>query len=204
MECTLTGADYIGGCTDKSFSAPACSPYCSDQNLPDIVFDEAAQIWHCCGVTNGSVRCDEPSDETFSAPAKSLLSETFTVGSTPTTAAAAPSTTSSTATTTTSTAPGATNTTGGTVNSGLSGGAKAGIGIGCGVVAIAGLGVLIWFCARRRNMHAMERSFPYDYPQQKTEMPAELVERDNYQKVQVPVELAEREPKRNTIRAVLG
>ncbi|KAE9367703.1 hypothetical protein N431DRAFT_561598 [Stipitochalara longipes BDJ] len=192
---------YMGGCTDPTFSSPACAPQCSDLEAPDVVYNETTQIWHCCGITNGSIRCDLPTDETFTALAPSLLSATFTVAATPSTAAASPSSTSSTTTTTPPSAP--TQTSDGTENGGgLSGGAKAGIGIGCAVVALAGLGVLIWFFARRRNMHAMEKQgqeapfveAPFmDYPR-KTEVPV------------APVELAERatDKKRDTIRAELG
>ncbi|KAN0095456.1 hypothetical protein V8E51_016167 [Hyaloscypha variabilis] len=204
---TVETGYYMGGYTDVHYAAPACPLPCTDQDLPDIVYNTTTQIWHCCGVINGSVRCDTPSDETFSAPAPSQLSATFTVASTPITSAASTST-SSTTTGTTAITPlsSPTQTPGANGNGGgLSGGAKAGIGVGCAVVALASVGVLIWFFTRRRNMNATDKQSqetPFMAYPQSTEVPF-----TGYpQKFEPPVELAERGPeqKKETVRAELG
>jgi len=205
QEYDLTEADYMGGCTDVHYAAPACPLPCTDQDFPDVVYNTTTQIWHCCGVINGSVRCDTPSDETFSAPAPSQLSATFTVASTPITSAA--STSSTTTGTTAITPPSSpTQTPGANGNGGgLSGGAKAGIGVGCAVAALASVGVLIWFFTRRRNMNAADKQSqetPFMAYPQSTEVPF-----TGYpQKFEPPVELAERGPeqKTETVRAELG
>ncbi|PMD40614.1 hypothetical protein L207DRAFT_582801 [Hyaloscypha variabilis F] len=202
---TVETGYYMGGCTDVHYAAPACPLPCTDQDLPDVVYNTTTQIWHCCGVINGSVRCDTPSDETFSAPAPSQLSATFTVASTPITSAA--STSSTTTGTTAITPPSSpTQTPGANGNGGgLSGGAKAGIGVGCAVAALASVGVLIWFFTRRRNMNAADKQSqetPFMAYPQSTEVPF-----TGYpQKFEPPVELAERGPeqKTETVRAELG
>lgn len=202
LKFALTRTDYMGGCTDPSYSAASCPISCSDLHLPDVVYNQTTKIWHCCGLINGSVRCDTPTDETFSAPAPSALSVTFSVGPTPVTAASSPSSTSPTtspSSTSPTTSPSASQTsdpqaTGG----GLSGGAKAGIGVGCAIVGVAIIGLLAWFFSRRRTKHAVMRETPgmgYGYN------PAV----GGY-KAERPVELPSRAPEkaRNSVRAELG
>lgn len=40
---------YMGGCTDPTWSSPACAPQCSDLNVPDVVCNDTTNTWHCCG-----------------------------------------------------------------------------------------------------------------------------------------------------------
>ena len=40
----LTRTDYMGGCTDPTWSSPACAPQCSDLNVPDVVYNGTE--WH--------------------------------------------------------------------------------------------------------------------------------------------------------------
>ena len=77
LKFAVTRTDYMGGCTDPSYSAASFPNSCSDLHLPDVVYNQTTKIWHCCGLINGSVRCDTPTDETLSAPAPSALSVTF-------------------------------------------------------------------------------------------------------------------------------
>jgi hypothetical protein len=192
LRSNLTETDYIGGCTDPSFSAAACPATCSDQTLPDVVYNETTDIWHCCGVdSNGDVRCDTPTAETFSAPAPSALSATFTVGASPSTASASLSSTSSTSSSPTSSTSSPTQSPKLSAG-GLSGGAKAGIGIGCAIVGLAILGLLAWFFAHRRNKHSIEQGPLMSY---KADTPVELM---SYKKDK-PAELPSR-----SVRAELG
>ena len=193
LKFTLTRTDYMGGCTDPSYSAASCPTSCSDLHLPDVVYNQTTKIWHCCGLINGFVRCDTPTDETLSAPAPSALSVTFSVGPTPVTAASFPSSTSPTTSPSTSQTPGPQATGGG-----LSGGTKAGIGAGCAIVGVAIIGLLAWFFSRRRTKHAAMRETPgMDYGYN----PAV----GGY-KAERPVELPSRAPgkARNSVRAELG
>lgn len=190
---TVETGYYMGGCTDRSYSAASCPTSCSDLRLPDVVYNQTTKIWHCCGLINGFVRCDTPTDETFSAPAPSALSVTFSVGPTPVTAASSPSSTSPT------TSPSASQTSGPqATGGGLSGGAKAGIGAGCAIVGVAIIGLLAWFFSRRRTRHAAMRETPgMDYGYN----PAV----GGY-KAERPVELPSRAPEKasHSVRAELG
>ncbi len=42
----LTRTDYKGGCTDPTWSSPACAPQCSDLNVPDVVYNGTTKTWH--------------------------------------------------------------------------------------------------------------------------------------------------------------
>ncbi len=132
---------------------------------------------------------------TLRYPLQTKFSATFTVASTPITSAASTTTSSTTIGTTAITPPSShTQTPGANGNGGgLSGGAKAGIGVGCAIAALASVGVLIWFFTRRRNMNATDKQSQETlfiaYPQS-TEVPF-----TGYpQKFEPPVELAERGP----------
>ncbi|PMD46401.1 hypothetical protein L207DRAFT_628951 [Hyaloscypha variabilis F] len=190
---TVVSGYYMGGCTDPTWSSPACAPQCSDLNVPDVVYNDTTQTWHCCGQTNGSIRCDIPTAETFAAPAPSALLATFVVGSAPSTLAASPSSTSLTTTTPSSSS--STSQTSSIVanGGGLSEGAKAGIGIGCGIIGLAGFSALTWFFTHRKNTHEVEKQAseaPFMGYRQKAELPTDNPWRGT-------------ENKRGTIRAEL-
>lgn len=196
----------MGGCTDPTWSSPACAPQCSDLNVPDVVYNDTTNTWHCCGQKNGSIHCDSPTAETFAAPAPAALVATFVVGSAPSTIAATPSSTSLTTLTTPSSS---TSQTSGKVanDGGLSEGAKAGIEIGCGIIGLAGFGALIWFFIHRKNTDEVESlasEAHFMANRSKAEMPTEN-SWGNRLKAELPTENSWRgtENKRATIRAEL-
>ncbi|PMD67475.1 uncharacterized protein K444DRAFT_16409 [Hyaloscypha bicolor E] len=91
---------YMGGCTDESFNAPACNPACTDLDPSDVVYNQTTSNWHCCGQTNGTIHCDDPTTESFQAPAPSALVATYMVPSVVQTAASSTSASTSTSTST--------------------------------------------------------------------------------------------------------
>jgi len=41
--------DYLGGCTDQTLSnTTVCNNYCTDEGLPDVVWNSTAEAWMCC------------------------------------------------------------------------------------------------------------------------------------------------------------
>ncbi|KAL9114889.1 MAG: hypothetical protein Q9227_001132 [Pyrenula ochraceoflavens] len=126
-----------------------------DQTLPDVVYNEDTKLWACCGIdSSGNVKCPNPSDETFNAPSPEDIQSYYLAGSgaigasSPTSTSSMSSTTSATSTSATSSTSSATSSTAASsasasptpaASSGLSSGAKAGIGVG---VALGVLGVL--------------------------------------------------------------
>jgi hypothetical protein len=129
----------------------------------DIVYNNVSQIWSCCGTEsdNSTVNCNSPTKEIFDDPAPSDLSTTFSVGTAAVTATTtSPSSTSTPIQTTPfSTSSAATNSSGlpsqtsaSQPSAGLSTGAKAGIGIGAALGALAVLvGGIILLRRKQRN-----------------------------------------------------
>jgi len=143
-----------------------------DQARPDVVWNATAQIWHCCGIDgDGNPDCEDPTNETFAAPAPESLvayfaiSSGFVATSTSIAASSASSAASSTTVSTASLAPPVVSSTSAsalsssTAHSGsspsLSKGAAAGVGVGCavGVIIIAGLVAYILRSRRRKHRH---------------------------------------------------
>jgi len=77
---------YTAGCSDGNVSNAAlvsgvCSNRCSDIILPDIVYDSNSGLWRCCAFSsNGTRDCQNPTDESFVAPAPSNLITYWTAG----------------------------------------------------------------------------------------------------------------------------
>lgn len=159
----------MGGCTDESFNAPACNPACTDLDPSDVVYNQTTSNWHCCGQTNGTIHCDDPTTESFQAPAPSALVATYMVPSVVQTAASSTSastsaSTSTSTSTSTSMSTSMSNTTTHTSSatqssssssnnggsSGLSRVTQDGIGIGVTIAGVAILGLLGLFFLRRR------------------------------------------------------
>lgn len=125
-----------------------------DQYQPDIVYNSTTGLWNCCGTgtQTGEVTCDDPTDQTFQAPApekllpfslsstsiSSQLSSTLT--SAPTSSPGSGSGSSIPSSTLISAPAAATNSTASSDGSSLSAGAKAGISVG----VIAGVGCAIF------------------------------------------------------------
>jgi hypothetical protein len=84
--------DYIGGCTDNSYSDPACPPTCTSFGVPDIVWNPADNLWYCCGNdANNNPTCSTPTDETLQAPGPDINLAAYSLpGSSPTQPAAIP------------------------------------------------------------------------------------------------------------------
>ncbi|KAN0095614.1 hypothetical protein V8E51_016325 [Hyaloscypha variabilis] len=154
---------YTGGCTDITYLDKTCNPYCRSLPRADIVYNNQTQLWSCCGTEsdNSTVNCNDPTTQVFEDPAPTALTATFSVGSTAVTSAAASTSSSSIVTTssssstssatTSSGSPAQTGTGAAQPSSGLSTGAKAGIGVGVAIVGIAVLAGVIFALYRRRR-----------------------------------------------------
>lgn len=157
---------YVASCTNPAAVGEGCANRCTDQDLPDVVYNETSGLWQCCGAdSNGSPDCPSPTDETFNAPAPSNLVQIFSVprdGWTATSISIA-STLSQLSTTSYSNQPLATISSPASSassiasslsnhSSTLSTGASAGIGIGAVFSGVFLLGIvfLLW---RRRKSH---------------------------------------------------
>ena len=144
---------YVASCTETSGICPNYPKRCTDQAHPDAVWNSTAELWQCCGQdSSGNPSCDSPTNEYFSAPARSLLQTIFsepTAGWVATsTFIVSPSTTLASSTTTSHTlSPSATVAS----NSGLSTGADAGIGVGVAFASLAALSLLLYFIFRQRR-----------------------------------------------------
>jgi hypothetical protein len=116
-----------------------------DTGLPDIVYDSNSGLWKCCGIGSGIRSCQQPTNESFLAPAPSDLIEFWPVSATAisTAASTSPSTTKATPS---STAPAASK------SSGLSTGAKAGIGVGVTIVGLILIVSGIFLILRRKRV----------------------------------------------------
>ena len=207
---------YAAGCSDPSFGAP-CVELCGTSTdipivsfqarlltkrhhigheaYPDVVFNSTLSLWQCCGNdANGIIQCQHPTDDTFNAPAPSLLSTIGPVqalsSSPPTPAITVIVTQFVTASTTTASTTNAAKTTLSAVpiQYGLHGGELNGVVIGSvvGVVLIA-FAVFATICRRRarrkdaasNNGHSLK---DYEKAQYGVELPSQppriLVEAD--------------------------
>jgi hypothetical protein len=128
----------------------------------DVVYNSVSNLWSCCSYPNGTTNCELPTDDTFAAISPEQFSSTATSSSS---APHTRSSTVSTAATNSNSAPaastspsssisGSSNTAtpppASDVSSGLSTGAKAGIGVGCSILGIAVLTGVV-FLVRRRS-----------------------------------------------------
>lgn len=128
----------------------------------DVVYNSVSNLWSCCSYPNGTTNCELPTDDTFAAISPEEFSSTATSSSsaphtrssrvskaaTNSNSAPAASTSPSSSisgSSNTATPPPASN-----VSSGLSTGAKAGIGVGCGILGVAVLTGVV-FLVRRRS-----------------------------------------------------
>ncbi|KAE9367551.1 hypothetical protein N431DRAFT_547976 [Stipitochalara longipes BDJ] len=151
---------YTGGCTDSSYNDTSCNPYCRNVPRADIIYNSATQLWSCCGTESDgvTVNCNDPTTLIFSDPAPTSLSTTFSVGSTAVTSIASSTSSVTTASTspssvtTPSGSPSQTDTGSPQPSSGLSTGAKAGIGVGVAIVGLVVLvgGIFVFYRRRKR------------------------------------------------------
>ena len=148
-------------------------PHIVDQARPDVVWNATTQLWYCCGVdSGGNPNCEDPTNESFDAPAPTSLVAYFTVtpGSVATSTSIAVSATSSISSSTSSVASStsAPANVSSTAHSGshakLSAGAAAGIGVGCtAAVVIIGCLIACMFLRshKRKRMHHAEPRIIY-------------------------------------------
>lgn len=121
-----------------------------------MVYDENVSLWACCGTNKA---CDNPTNETFLAPApqqllaaassQSASRATASSSSQPKTTAASNSVSQTTVSVTSrpSVVTGDQKT-----SSSLSGGAKAGIGVGAAAAAVAIVALLFWIILLRKRL----------------------------------------------------
>ena len=64
---------YVGSCTDPSGYGPGCSNKCTNEGAPDIVYNNASNLWQCCGNINSTIDCSHPQNDFFTAPAVTAL-----------------------------------------------------------------------------------------------------------------------------------
>ncbi|KAF2096057.1 hypothetical protein NA57DRAFT_78827 [Rhizodiscina lignyota] len=147
---------YQGSCTDPNYENSLCPHLCNDQPFPDVKWNETLNEWQCCGANSkGEVSCNAPTtNEFFDAPAPSLLSTTATPGQT--TSAKGTRTRTRTPATGTKSPTVAPATSAPASSSGLSTGAKAGIGVGAALGALVVIGLIAWFLLRRRSSKKAE------------------------------------------------
>lgn len=150
--CYTNTTYYTALCTDSTLQDASCQHGCGGLYRTGLRYSDASADWICCNKDNPT--CSTGTNATFNAPApQQLLTQTRTIvdfipSSTPT------STSTSQATSSTSSA--SSNASGSTVSSheertGLSTGAKAGIGIGAAVLVMALLAGLVFWLLRRKN-----------------------------------------------------
>ncbi|KAL8946011.1 MAG: hypothetical protein Q9222_007536 [Ikaeria aurantiellina] len=154
--------------------------YTAETNSSDIIYSSDTGLWACC-TNDGELDCSNPTDETFQAPSPGDLKEIVSSSSTSSTSSPASSTGSSASSSSTlpsstawSTAPAANTSPDSNANvatfecanggqcpgsTGLSNGAKAGIGVGA---TIAGLAVLAAIFFLIRQSRRRKRSSNYE------------------------------------------
>lgn len=138
---------------DPTFKSPSCSSRCTDHNWGDVVYNSTSYLWACCGTPTA---CDNPTNETFSAPAPEQLLAAASSQSVTRAAAfssqprrIAASSIVSKATVTVSNTPSAAIE---QPTSSLNGSAKAGVGIGVVVAAVAMVALVAWVILLRRKL----------------------------------------------------
>lgn len=178
--CMKDAKYYVGGCTDGSYGDPVCRTSCSEFFMCSMsIFQEGCvdirvrclakdgatwiqyngntEAWECCGDKG----CDgSPPTETFSAIARASWSPIKTAPQSSFTSTETSSSQSTTSTTDASAAPAHTDTndeesTTDNSGSGLSSGAKIGIGVACGLFGLAAiLGVALILLRRYKKRRA--------------------------------------------------
>lgn len=69
----------MASCNDANYvDSVACPKICAGQSRPDVVYDDKAGVWRCCGTdSSGKIACDEASAERtgveFLAPAPNIM-----------------------------------------------------------------------------------------------------------------------------------
>ncbi|KAI9815960.1 MAG: hypothetical protein M1827_001952 [Pycnora praestabilis] len=139
--------------------------YQVNEASPDIVYNSDTQLWACCNTPEYGLNCANPSNETFYAPDPEQLYATTTtthVSSMTSTSSASSTSTgppsSSLLSTTASSntiASSSTTASSSVASSGLTTGAKAGIGVGVAIGALALLVGVLYFIRRSRRYKAV-------------------------------------------------
>ncbi|KAE8452503.1 hypothetical protein EG329_000406 [Mollisiaceae sp. DMI_Dod_QoI] len=154
---------WRGSCTDPSWKSPLClSNLCTNSSSggdasDNVPLRQCSDGSWCCGSTNTtccSERLGVKLDAVIGVANQSSSTSSTSISSTSTPSTSTPSTSSFTSTST-STATGSANlATPKDTQSGLSAGAKAGIGIAAAVIAIIALTGLTWFILRKKKGQA--------------------------------------------------
>ncbi|KAI1617550.1 hypothetical protein EDD36DRAFT_4302 [Exophiala viscosa] len=174
------GSGFLAAsCTDQSYESDQCTSHCTDNPVPDVIYNPDTGLWACCGWSySDGVDCAHPTNETWSGLAPSILlaaaSSSSTIAGTATlissssiltsvattssttssSSSSSTSTSTSTAADTTASSPTSTASSSASSpiaskSSGASGGAKAGIAVG--VIAAVVLVALGVFFLWTRN-----------------------------------------------------
>lgn len=169
----------------------------------DVVYENDADVWACCGATDDNVHCNTPTTITFLAEAPSEISTTWTVSTLVTEATSSSATTTSSSagsqitgsltspsssTTSTSTTSATSTSQADTSKSGqLSTGATIAIAVVCAIVGLVGCGFGVLWCRRYRAKRRQESIPPEPYQiveeQDQSELPG------SYSYTQAPGEL---------------
>ncbi|MCJ1470224.1 hypothetical protein MMC07_008869 [Pseudocyphellaria aurata] len=154
---------YIGGCSDSSYSDPACSQHCVYRSYSDIVYNRTSELWACCQISHKTdLNCDVGTGQHFKATPPDQMREisVLSASTTPSSATSSPQT--STAATSspqtsagTSAFSGTTDTRGSTLSSGTVAHIVAGVLIPCVLIAA---GVFLTRRLKRRNRVNKDRS----------------------------------------------
>ncbi|WPG97802.1 Hypothetical protein R9X50_00058300 [Acrodontium crateriforme] len=174
------GSWYIAGCTDGTYKDSVCRVDCTNYLTTFIQWNTSTNVWGCCGgdgcdantIFNQTFSAISPPN--FQAAASSPLQTSSVASSSATSSASSSSTSSLSGSTTSSVSTSSTTqsslttqtTTSGSVSaqsssSNLSGGAKAGIGIGVAIGALTVIGAGAFFFLRRHK-HASTIAFTSD------------------------------------------
>ncbi|KAI1626686.1 hypothetical protein EDD37DRAFT_224964 [Exophiala viscosa] len=175
------GSGFLAAsCTDQSYESDQCTSHCTDNPVPDVIYNPDTGLWACCGWSySDGVDCAHPTNETWSGLAPSILlaaaSSSSTIAGTATlissssiltSVATTSSTTSSSSSSSTSTSTAADTTASSPTStasssasspiasksSGASGGAKAGIAVGViAAVVLVALGVFFLWTRNRKQ-----------------------------------------------------
>ncbi|PMD15333.1 hypothetical protein NA56DRAFT_754082 [Hyaloscypha hepaticicola] len=150
---------YVQGYTAGNLDDPNCLSRCVDMARPDVIWNSTTNLWQCCGAdASGYPQFNDPTDNTFAAPALSALIPYFTIISGFTsTSTSIISTSASTGSSTPSVA--SHSATPPSSSARLSTGAIAGIAVGCGLAGIIfGVVTIVLLFRRRavRRTHGLE------------------------------------------------
>ncbi|MCJ1470225.1 hypothetical protein MMC07_008870 [Pseudocyphellaria aurata] len=90
---------YIGGCTDASYSDPACSQHCVYHSYSDIVYNSTSGLWACCQISHKTdLNCDVGTGQQFKAtpPDQTREISVRSASTTPSSATSSPQTSAAT------------------------------------------------------------------------------------------------------------